>query len=50
MEDSNQPDREYTEGDKRPLQHSGLIITFGENGVAEVKAEQERVRLYKPRE
>ena len=44
--------RDYSEKSSRirPLRKSGLIIYFGKDGkVADVRAEQDAVRLYQPK-
>lgn len=52
MAEKNQPCRDYSEKPIiRPLKKSGLIIYFNKDGkVADVRAEQDAVRLYKPKQ
>ncbi len=53
MAENTQPCRDYSEkpSNAPPLKKSGLIIYFNEDGkVADVRAEQDAVRLYKPKQ
>ena len=52
MAENNLSNQDYSEKPSsiQPLRKSGLIIYFGKDGkVADVRAEQDAMRLYKPK-